>query len=231
MATISTVRNILATISNAPHSVSVPQISGISGHNTDTIHSAVTQLVTAGYLKENADLAGSYFTRKPKRDAIRTFIAGGTTLEGITFDAPATAAPTVQQTPAARAYAGILSTLRLAPHATAIDDSEYLDSLVEESIVREHRDQPGKFFVAKSRREMVDAFLDGTMALDALFAEADEMSSHNTGREETVEEAMGEVDFINGMPVPSLTAATDVLFSQLEAIRDSLNAILTANGR
>ena len=300
MATKTIVRNVLSAIKNAPHSVSPLDVKHSTGIDLTTIKAVIASLVSAQYLKEHRDVAGVYFTRKPKRVAIAAFIDGADNLPGIYFDVEgpttteATALRVLRNSPHAtvvtlalkptianliaigivkehRDFAGryfvkkakredvdaylagtktyeqlvgsatvsgstpagpaldpeavatakILHLLRTAPHATQVPSaaSNTLMNLTDARIVKEHRDKPGFFFVRKANRELVDSYLNGTLALDALYNGASEQEADVTI------EAGPDVE------APSVTDSVEALMDEVAAITERLNAILSANGR
>jgi hypothetical protein len=305
MATKTIVRNILSAIKSAPHSVSPLDVKHSTGIDLAIIKTVISQLVSAQYLKENRECANSFFTRKPKRNEITTFLTTATaSLPGVYFDVegPTTieaqvlrklrnaphaigvhtmngewpavknlvalgickehrdqggayfvrkekradvdaylagtktyeqlvgtatvsgstpAGPSLD--PEAVATAKLLHFLRTAPSATQVPSAvkSTLDELVCADIVKEHRDKPGFYFVRKINRELVDSYLDGTLALDALYDKA-----------VLANEPEPETPICVSLTEPtSVTDATEALMDEVSTIVERLNAILAANGR
>ena len=224
MATANTARRVLDAIMSAPHSISKAQI--VANAEMTTVDLDLIQgLIDAGYLKEDRNHPGQYFTRKPKRDILRGFVAGANALPGITFEAVPERAPELTRE---QKIFSLLQRIRTATHSLELPDSDELNDLLDAGLINEHRDQPSHYFTRKPYRYGIDAFLNGNFTLEELFnatVTCDHVGDHTDHDDSPV---CADGRFSEGV---SITASMDAFLDQLEAIREQLNALLDANGR
>lgn len=170
MIHITTAREVLTAISNAPQSIGVSEIQVNTGLGINEINDAVDQLVEASYLKQNAAEAGTFFTRRPKRDAIANFVTETRTLDGILLDHDGR--PEFYYADYQARYAVmILAYLRLQPEAAELNFTTgwampeatfgYVTGYLSRTgLIKEHISKPGKFFTNPEYRYSINEFLE-----------------------------------------------------------------------
>jgi len=224
MATANTTRRVLDAIMSAPHSIGQPEILANAELQLADVD-LMAALIDGGYIKENRQRPGTFFTRTPKRDVIRGFIAGTNSLPGITFEAVPERAPELTRE---QKIFSLLQRIRTATHSVELPDSDELNDLLDAGLIKEHRDQPSHYFTRRPYRDEIDAFLNDCLNLEELFnttVTCDHVGDHTDHDDSPV---CADGRFSEGV---SITASMDAFLDQLEAIREQLNALLDANGR
>lgn len=163
---------VLSAIKNAPESISIQEISWRAGVSTRLATEIVEGLVEAGYLKENAANAGTYFTRRPKRADIDAFLTTAcsemmpTQLPGLEI--------TINRTDrSTQARLAVLGFLLVQPEASRINPDDFaipseliyaaIDVLAQTNVIKEHSQKPGHYFTAVDYRPLCRTFVESAI--------------------------------------------------------------------
>ncbi len=171
MALKSSYISVLKAIKEAPHALQVSGIAAATGINPEEVTEVATKLCEMGYLKFAADNSG-YFTRRPKRDEIASFLEGRTeTLEGIVFDG---IRPIIPESD----YRQILRDIINAPEALPVtsihphmDDALFNNAICElkdAMLIKEHAQKLYYYFTRKPMRDKIRGFIDGRVSFATL---------------------------------------------------------------
>lgn len=170
MIYITTAREVLTAISNAPNSIGHHEIQSKTGFGLTEIGDALDELIAADYLKENRADTGTFFTRTPKRNAIMNFITETRGLEGVALNADGR--PEFYYSDYSARYAVmILAYLRLQPEAAelnftmgwAMPEAAFscvTHDLICTALIKEHACKPGKYFTNPAYRDSINEFLE-----------------------------------------------------------------------
>ena len=170
MVHITTAREVLAAISNAPRSIGHHEIQSKTGIGMIEISHAIGTLCLSGHIKEDSTDSGTFLTRRPMRDEIASFCTETCTLTGVHLDNAGRPEFWCADFPARYAVI-ILAYLRLQPEAAELNFSsgwamppaafDYVrDYMLSKRIIKEHSSKPGKFFTNPEYREQITHFLD-----------------------------------------------------------------------
>lgn len=251
MAYINTSRSILTTIVAAPHSVSVNDIENANPQyrNSGVVEAYIDEFVEAGLIKENRDAVGTYFTRRPHRDAIKNFVSGDTdTLPGIEFEtAPSehsAAAQRTESTVSNDVIDDVLYSIVQAPHAirgsevatnaTSCEVLEAINKLVNKGLIKEHARKTGYYFTNPDHRDRINQAMNGNITIAELLGDAghtaEEWEAEPGVATDTV--AIGSAAPVPSPETPVLTNTTaaqdfDLLMAAMLTVRDIANAFVT----
>lgn len=186
MATKTQYAAVLRAIKSAPNSIGVEMIATRSGLAEHLVRTIVSALCETRHIKENAERASTYFTRRPMRAEIDAFLeAQGVGLTGITFEAEA--APVTTSSHMDYANAPAMSVQKLLGRilenptshiVTAPEMVEKVNQLIELGLVRRHRDYPTKYFTNPAKRDDIRKYIAGQISWAQLIGEN---ADHNPG--------------------------------------------------
>lgn len=250
MAYIITSRNILSAIVSAPHSVSERQIlEACPQYASEVISSYIDEFLEAGLIKENSERHGTYFTRRPHRDAINSFLSGRTdTLPGIEFQPIPSehSAATQQLTVSNDVIDDVLHSIVEAPHAicasevdtnaTQCEVLEAINKLIDKDLIKEHARKHGYYFTNPDHRDRINQAMNGDITIAELMGE----TGHTP---EVTIAAIPEEDWVptpdccecyhaptTEAPVLANTTSVqdfDLLMAAMLTVRDIANAFVT----
>lgn len=239
MANLISTRLILASMKASVHSLGIADISRETGLGNTAVRSTLAELKDAGLIKENAANRCTYFTRTPHRNAIQAFLDGNTNeLPGMTFTTGTvpvgSAAAAVDRSSDARA---ILLAIKNAPHAlyvydmpeTSTDFGDLISDLECAGLIKKHADGTDCYFTRKPKRAAIQAFLDGTLSLDAML-NGDEPTASDANAPTTSAPTPIAPPSPEAAPAPASDAVGDFQAAMI-AIREITNAFLAKYGR
>lgn len=167
---------VLRSIMDSPNSVPMAYVSINTGLSIATVNDVTNHFISQGWLKENRERPGTYFTRRPHRDSIRAFIAAN-----VNAPAPAATAP-AERVPVAtigdRNKALVLNAIMSAPHSVSVseicDDTDLdrsevmrvMADLIDAEWIKEHADNTGHYFTRKPKRDEIRAFISTTLGTE-----------------------------------------------------------------